>query len=147
MPNGNKKMPYYIARIKAKVVRWMETVDSMADGYPSHASWFMIKSPIEIQVYIRKTVRHLDQAKVTSLDIANLVLYPTGQGHGTKLIDMLHDINPCQVTYIESVVNERFAGYLERSGWLKAQTTPPSFYKIKDDSLCQVNTSSNADPK
>lgn len=134
---------YWEERLQKKVLRWIEQFTRSQPIF-SKARWFYVKSPIQVDVYLRIGRRSIAGESVTSLDIANLTVFPMGRGHGGKAIQALHDINPCQITYIESILSPRFQHYLVRNGWtIVPGTYPPSVFKVKDEATCRADMWSN----
>lgn len=98
---------------------------------------FLLAGPV--QVYVRKSIRILgvtdaERKSNFAVDIASIEVAPIEQkkGLGSAVINMIHDNNPCPVTYIESVVNPEFARSLEKQGWLTAAGSnelAPHFFK------------------
>ena len=85
-----------------------------------------------IKVYLRKGHHPIGDKIAKTLDIANIELEERGQGTGTALINWLHEQNPFEATYIESILNNRLYDHLKRLDWLDVpRSNPPSVYKVK----------------
>ena len=84
-------------------------------------------------VYSRRT-RHLINGKVMfTLDVANISIDGglRGNGIGMGIINKMHEMNPYQATYIESLLNEGLHQRLLNEGWIPVKDTyPPCVYKI-----------------
>jgi len=86
----------------------------------------------DIQVYVRKGYHAVGDKMFTTLDIANISIEEKGKGTGMQLIWWLHQQNPFQVTFIESLLNRRLYERLKKDGWLDVPNSyPPSVYLIK----------------
>lgn len=93
----------------------------------------------DAQLYVRKATRSIGGKRVTTLDVANIHVAPhlCGHGLGTALIDAAHELNPFEATYIENVLEARFANHLLRQEWLTANSAfdplgwDSCFYKLK----------------
>lgn len=72
-----------------------------------------------ISVYTRKGTHAIDGAIFDCLDIARITIAERFQcqGIGFKVIDHMHRINPFRVTYIESVLTDRFYDRLIAEHW------------------------------
>jgi hypothetical protein len=75
-------------------------------------------------VYVRKSVRLLptNDGSVRGrhvLDIANISIDEAfiERGLGTAIFALIHDTNPCPVTYVENVCNTALAARLIAQGW------------------------------
>lgn len=86
-------------------------------------------------VYVRKGNRLIDGKITTTLDIANVAVMPEhrGKGHGDFILEFLHASHPYEATYIEQVLNPRWAEHLKKREWrlLEIEGTP-SFYRHKE---------------
>jgi hypothetical protein len=81
----------------------------------------------EGKVYIRKSHRLPPDhtALVRCLDIASIEM----PNAGLKLIKELHKHNPLRFTFIEQVLNQKLARYLDKTGWKRVEYSGiPSFY-------------------
>jgi hypothetical protein len=81
-------------------------------------------------LYVRLTHRYLCGQRVHSLDIANIHATVPGQGHFTRIIEMVRTNFPDLWIYLENVQDPRFCQGLERRGFRvsNANLTPPSYY-------------------
>jgi hypothetical protein len=89
----------------------------------------------DMEVYVRRSVPRLlnDRTRRQTLDIANVTVYNRGQGIFTAFLTEVHAINPWGVTYVESVLDERFGNFLLKQGFILHEgTLPPSYYKISE---------------
>jgi hypothetical protein len=77
-------------------------------------SWLCSKG---LQVYVRKSKRLFRGRLVPVLDIASICATPPGKGVGTRFMEEANRINPYKITFVESVLNELFQGWLLRNGW------------------------------
>ncbi len=87
-----------------------------------------------IQVYMRKGIHVIGRQAFKTLDIANIQIDESerGKGVGMRLIDWLHEQNPFEVTYVESLQNLRLYASLKQRGWIDVPNSqPPSVYKTK----------------
>jgi hypothetical protein len=83
----------------------------LAIGYVQHPGF--------ANLYLRKTYRYIDRARVRTLDIAYVVARRPGSGAFTKLLDLLH---PTWNLYVEGVINPDFREYLVRRGFRHVDT-------------------------
>lgn len=91
-----------------------------------------VTSGRSISVYTRKGVHRISGETRKTLDIANITVARPGKGLGMATIALMHKINPFEVTYIESILNEGFAKRLLRDGWLPVpEANPISVYREK----------------
>lgn len=84
------------------------------------------------QVYARKARRMVNGHMSFTLDIANISVDGglRGNGIGMRVINKMHEMNPYQITYIESLLNEQLHQRLLNDGWLPDEGTyPPCVYK------------------
>lgn len=77
-----------------------------------------------VQAYVRKSVRFVTvegqpNAAKHATDLVSIEVQEAsrGQGLGGALVELVHALNPCPLTFIESVLNPRFADFLIRQGW------------------------------
>lgn len=87
-----------------------------------------------IKVYVRKGHRLINGAVVKTLDIATIEVNPDlqGRGIGMHVINWMHENNPFNVTFIESILNDNLYATLKREGWIDVpNSNPPSVYKQK----------------
>lgn len=89
-----------------------------------------------LKAYVRITERHLPLPAVftKTIDVASLdVLEPwQGRGHSTKFLEAVENVarQHGRVVFVECVLNERFAEFLEKRGYTKiVNSEPVSFYK------------------
>lgn len=90
-------------------------------------------------LYVRKSQRcvgykpsiHIPAVLTQCIDIATVEVDEErrGRGHFTNLIKYLHG---SYNIYVENVMNERLARFLERSGFQIENTTPLSFYLARE---------------
>jgi hypothetical protein len=83
-----------------------------------------------MKVYVRRG-RHLLEGKLRStLDIATIDVVEQGKGTFTSFLDLAQKLNPWDATYIENVLEPRFATYFLKRGWLEANfdSPTPCFY-------------------
>lgn len=92
-------------------------------------------------LYVRKSLRFFriqvgaPPQAFHALDLASLDVSPEvsrGRGLGGALLTLFHEENPVEASFIENVVNSRFADYLLRHGWTPTGTRDltPSFFKL-----------------
>jgi hypothetical protein len=86
------------------------------------------------KVYVRKSLRMIAGESMPVLDIANISVDMQRQGHGTVVVNALHNAHFYPATYIENVMVEGWAGSLERNGWVphgryQEEALMRSFYK------------------
>jgi hypothetical protein len=85
-----------------------------------------------LAVYVRKSIRLIEDRMVPCLDIANMQAQRPGRGTGGRFIEDAQLLNPYEAIFIECVQNERLASRLERTGWIKLQddqAVTPCFYR------------------
>lgn len=86
-----------------------------------------------ISVYTRKGRHYINGTlEENCLDIANISIAEEFQqrGLGLRVIDYMHRINPYEVTFIESILNEHLEYRLRRDGWQEVEhSVPLSVYK------------------
>ena len=102
-------------------------------------------------LYVRKSYRIVDGQRLFFVDIANVAARHPGLGYFTALVTKLHygyrhhkkghsgtSKMPPQNIYVEAVLSERFANYLERIGFKKfkhPEAFPFSFVLLVTDEL------------
>jgi hypothetical protein len=74
----------------------------------------------KMQVYVRKANRYLEGKRKVTLDIANVEVYHRGKGTFTRFLEAVHEMNPWDATYVECVLNPRFAAFFVKRFWLPA---------------------------
>ena len=87
-----------------------------------------------IRVYMRKGKHLINGCYRDCLDIANISVDEDyrSQGIGAQIIQYLHQHNPFEYTYVESVLNDRLYQHLITQQWvLIEKSEPPCFYKMK----------------
>lgn len=85
------------------------------------------------QVYARKARRNVNGKMAFTLDIANISVDGglRGNGIGMRVINKMHEMNPYQITFIESLLNEQLHQRLINDGWLPVDGAyPPCVYKV-----------------
>ncbi|HWG89150.1 MAG TPA: hypothetical protein VN679_15300 [Candidatus Acidoferrales bacterium] len=90
-----------------------------------------------MQIYMRRSVRclHGTDETVRALDIANVEVAQSQRGKGLfgrllNAVDAVGATTGTHIIYVESVLNDRFADYLKRHGFIyDTDTQPPSFYR------------------
>jgi hypothetical protein len=92
---------------------------------------------LEMEIYVRKGPRLLDERMTTCLDIANVTVYKPGLGFFTLFLRLMEviikDYDSFEAIYIESVQTERFGWFLEREGYTRIpDSLPPSYFKMKE---------------
>lgn len=92
-----------------------------------------LESP-DFKVYVRKAQRNIEGKMVTTLDIASasVVEGKRGQGIFTRFLNMAHDLNPWDATFIENASDDRFANYFWKRDWELLDDYSRSFYKKKN---------------
>lgn len=93
-------------------------------------------------VYTRKARHNINGRMAFTLDIANISVDGglRGNGIGMDVINKIHVMNPYQVTYIESLLNEGLHQRLLNEGWLPVEGTyPPCLYKQTTNAWPTVN--------
>lgn len=81
-------------------------------------------------VYVRKGHHLIEKNMLSTFDIGSINVYEPGQGTGTIIIELIHEMNPYDVTFIESLLNTRLHSRLLLSGWKNvAGSNPPCVYK------------------
>lgn len=73
-----------------------------------------------ISVYVRKGHHAISGVVLECLDIASITIADPFQcqGIGFKVIDHMHKVNPFRVTYIESILTDRFHERLLAENWI-----------------------------
>lgn len=87
-----------------------------------------------VAVYVRKSTRYMSGTGMPALDIANISIDDPykGRGIGTALINAMAEAHPYSMTYIESIINEKFGEHLIGAGWTPhPNAVPLSVYQIK----------------
>ncbi len=90
----------------------------------------------DMAVYVRKSVPRImnDGTKLVTLDIASITVYQKGQGNFTRFLEEAEKLNPWPATYIENVLEPRFARFFQRIGYTQHNDMfPMSFYKLKEE--------------
>lgn len=101
----------------------------MADKYKKNA-W--LAGGDNIQVYVRKAHHPIGDQMTNTLDIANINVENRGQGTGMEVINWLHEVNPFDATYVESLQNPRLYARLLKDGWIDVPNSiPPSVFLPK----------------
>lgn len=93
-----------------------------------------VTSGRSISVYTRKGVHLVNNKKTMTLDIGSICIGRgrKGQGLGMATVNLMHEMNPFEATYIESILNNRFKDRLIKEGWLIVpDSCPTSVYKEK----------------
>lgn len=83
-------------------------------------------------VYARKARRMINGKMTSTLDIANISVDGglRGNGIGIAVIEKMHELNPYQATYVESLLNENLHQRLLRDGWeTVTDAYPPCVFK------------------
>jgi hypothetical protein len=88
----------------------------------------------DIKVYVRKAVHNIEGKSLTTLDIANVEVAEDRRGQGifTRFLNMAHEHNPWDATYIENAQDDRFANYFWTRDWELLDDYSRSFYKKKN---------------
>lgn len=87
-----------------------------------------------MQVYVRKAGRFINKKQVTSLDIANIEVRKKyrNQGIASNFFIQAHQMNPWDITYVESILNPELEASLRKKGWIKEKgAVPPAYYLWK----------------
>lgn len=85
-----------------------------------------------LQVYVRRTRRHLDGAVRETLDLASVEAKKQGQGTFREFLPHFEHVAKFHglFVYVENVQTPRFASFFERSGYTKrGNEFPVCFYK------------------
>ncbi len=87
-----------------------------------------------MNLYVRKSRRHVDGEAYDALDIASIVVYKKGQGTFTAFLTEIEQACPYPVIYIENVLEMRFRKFLLGKGYKRNHHSddPPSYYKRKE---------------
>jgi hypothetical protein len=94
-----------------------------------------------LKVYVRRSIRFLNDCRYNMLDVANIAASPPGQGRFTKFLDYAERMRPYQGIFIESVINRRLAEFLDNRRYteqinngqtLAEQTLVSNFYILWD---------------
>lgn len=74
-----------------------------------------------LALYVRIGFRKLPGSKelIDTLDLANIRITPEGNGWLPHILKWLVESKKSRTIYVESVLNERLALYLERDGWTR----------------------------
>lgn len=84
-------------------------------------------------VYIRKGLHYINGATMRTFDIANISVESglRGSGIGISAINKMHEMNPFQATFVESLLNEGLHQRLLNDGWNEVEgSIPPCVYKM-----------------
>lgn len=112
-------------------------------------SWIEVDG---VEIYIRLTKRlnpmlrgnvtDIERDVVSCLDIANICLSPHLRNRGifTEFLIRAHQMNPCQMLYIENVMERRFQEFFKKAGFKQMPSEQDfcgckSFYAMKNDGL------------
>ncbi len=115
------------APLQAELAAFIES----AQNQKAARAW--LENP-DIKVYVRKSQRLIEGKMVTALDISNATVPEDRRGQGvfTRFLNMAHDINPWDATYVENAQEDRFANYFWRRDWELYNDFSRSFYKKKN---------------
>ena len=92
-----------------------------------------VTSGRSISVYTRKGIHLINGKRRNTLDIANISISRRGKGLGMAVVNLMHQVNPFEATYVESILNERFGKRLLKEGWLVVkEANPLTVYKDKE---------------
>lgn len=82
------------------------------------------------KIYLRKSKRYFQGTIYTCFDIGQIEVAEEFryQGHGKRFIEKFHEINPYQLTMIESVLNSSLQDHLRKNGWVH---DTGNYYKLK----------------
>jgi hypothetical protein len=84
-------------------------------------------------LYVRKGPRYYGTTKIAIvLDIARIAAKRPGKGAFSTLLAKLQTIHPTMPIYVESVLNDRFAAWLERNGFERDKSGTPSFWLLRN---------------
>lgn len=87
-----------------------------------------------LSAYVRKGVHMIGDTRQFTLDIANIEVTEEarGRGIGGNIINWMHDQNPFNTSYVESILNLELYRHLLQNGWSHVpRSAPPSVYKNK----------------
>lgn len=93
-------------------------------------------SNFSYKVYMRKSTRRLVMRDVKCLDIANIIIEPSGNGIFTSILSVTNILlldSKWHAIYIENVTCDRFACYFRSRQWIEVGNSTnfvsPCFYK------------------
>lgn len=86
-----------------------------------------------VTMYLRKGARAIQGEIVRTLELATIAVAAPYQGNGigTGMIRLIHEINPYPVTYIENVFNPKLITWLRANNWTEVRSEVLSFYTRK----------------
>ena len=87
----------------------------------------------QIRLYLRKSRRIIGEKVRFCLDIASIEIAEEYQGRGlfTKIMALLHEMNPYEVSYLESILNPVLEEWCKKRRWVQMPyTQPPAFYLL-----------------
>ncbi len=84
----------------------------------------------DMKVYVRKSVRFLNNKRYTCLDIANIEVFEKGKGKFTRFLEEVHNLNPWDATLVENAHDPRLQDFMIRQGYTR-DYTGISFYKLR----------------
>ena len=90
----------------------------------------------EISLYVRKSKRLINGDMYNFLDLASIEIENKGQGILTQITKSIENKYPKLNLYVESILNKRLIGLLERLGFTKKESNEPediNYYKIKNN--------------
>lgn len=113
----NTKRILRLPTLEAQLVAWIRQVDQRK-----------VLRCVDLKrsgsnLYARKSIRSLTGMgeNLRALDIANISLNPKIRSRGwfTTFLEIVDEVNPWDVTYVEAVRNPRLAGFLPRVGFIE----------------------------
>ena len=88
-----------------------------------------------LDVYLRKSKRILDNKFISTIDLANVNSEKPGSKTFHTFIEYLENLskkNGYEAIYVENILNDRLVGFFDKLGYKisSSQGPPPSMYKI-----------------
>ena len=119
----------------------IEPIIALCERYKEFGPFPMrawIKLPdFRIEIYIRRTKRHIDGQIEETLDLASFEIEETFRGKGmfSEMLGLVEDYAFAEglTIFVESVLNERLRGFLSRRGYKTSEVDELCYYKRKPE--------------
>ena len=98
-----------------------------------------------VYLYARRSRRWIDGAMVDAFDVATIQVKPDrlqGKGHGSKFFDFIEAETASRglIVFVESILNQRFYGYLKRRGYMDVPYNPGCLYFLPQQSVTAADS-------
>ena len=124
--------------LNEQIVPWINASPSSEISRASHFYTHNGDDAV-LGVYVRKTKWPYKRKMVPCIDIARISVHPKYRrmGVGLSAINMIHELNPGQMTYIENIMNPSLLRAVRHFGFKPTMGkrllhSPTSCYKMKD---------------